>query len=144
MINISEYIINTIRAPWDICDKVMTSIDVVKRFLGKDLEINHIFISNWLNNNNYEYGDSLWIFTNNHIIECLNYKNIMNDCDLLEFKTYALESAIIFSRITSINYSESSIEIQLPNGESANFRGINGNHSHLISIYKVLINKTTT
>ena len=137
MENINKYL-DIIKAPWHIRNKVTASIYVVKRFFGEDIEINHIFISNWVNNDAYEYGDSLWIFTSNQIIEFLNFK-VNNDCDALEFKVYTLQSAILVSRIESISYYESSIEMKLPSGELIKLRGIGSNQSYLIDIHKELI-----
>lgn len=137
MENINKYL-DMIEVPWYMRSKITASIYTAKRFFGEDIKINHIFISNWQNNDTYEYGDSLWIFTSNQIIEFLNFK-VNNDCDVVEFKVHTLQSAILVSRIESISYYESSIEMKLPSGELIKLRGIGSNQSYLIDIHKELI-----
>lgn len=136
MENINNYL-DMISFPKHMRIKITASIYTAKRFFGEDIKINHIFISNWQNNDTYEYGDSLWIFTSNKIIEFLNFK-VNNDDDAEEFKVYTLQSAILVSRIEYI-HQEVSIEMQLPSGELIKLRGIGSNQSYLIDIHKELI-----
>lgn len=125
-----------IEAPWYIRTGVVQSMDTVKRFLGKELRIKQVFISNWINEkgDNYEYDNSLWIFTECNLIECADFKSCTNS-DNCKFKIYSLGAAL-YSQITCVSYNAARIDIQLPTNETIVFRAVAGNLSYLANIYR--------
>lgn len=143
MENINQYM-SVIDAAWHIRNKISQLTDVIKEFLGKELQIKYIFVSNWINDqkSNYEYGDSLWIFTECNLIECVDFDKC-NDPYKCKFNVHEL-GAIQFSQITSLDYKDVMIDIQLPNSNIINFRAVNSNRSHLIKIYQDLLFKNTS
>lgn len=133
--------LNVIEAPWHMRTKVVQLVDTIKGFLGKELKIKYIFISNWINDkgDEYIYGNSLWVFTESNIIRCIGFKDCV-DPNKCELQIYSLGTTL-FSQITSVNYSAAVIDIQLSNNDIAKFKAINGNLSYLINIYQDLFFK---
>lgn len=128
--------LNVIEAPWHMRTKVVQLVDTIKGFLGKELKIKYIFISNWINDkgDEYIYGNSLWVFTESNIIRCIGFKDCI-DPYKCELQIYSLGTTL-FSQIKSVNYSAAEIDIQLSNNDIVKFKAINGNLSYLINIYQ--------
>lgn len=139
MINIEQYL-RDIDAPWNVRNAVVYFISTLKKFLGNDLEVKYLFISTWLVDREYEYGDALWLFTKNNMIKCSHLKDTGMG-NKPEFDIYTLGVSTLHSNIKVGKYNQVDIEIQLANGEVESFKAIGENSPYLVSLYKEVFYK---
>lgn len=131
MLDIDEYalIIGNGRS---IRGQINTAISYLKEFFGDKLEVTNIFISNWKAGNDYISDTSLWVFTKNTIIKCLNYKDVMGN-GILNFEVYPLDG-VMYSKVEYETLRSVVIDVNLSNS-TVQFKATGGNLRYLMEIY---------
>lgn len=131
MLDIDEYalIIGNGRS---IRGQINTAISYLKEFFGDKLEVTNIFISNWKDGNDYISDTSLWVFTKNAMIKCLNYKDVMGN-GILNFEVYPLDG-VMYSKVEYETLQSTVIDVNLSNS-TVQFKAIGGNLRYLMEIY---------
>lgn len=135
MINIDEYA-QIVGGSRSMRGQINTAISYLKEFFENKLEVINIFISNWKDGNDYISDTSLWIFTENVMIKCTEYKDIMNR-GILNFEVYSLDG-VMYSKVESETLQSVVIDVQLSNG-TVQFKAVGGNLRYLMDIYRTNI-----
>ena len=135
MINIDEYA-QIVGGSWSMRGQINTAISYLKEFFENKLEVINIFISTWKDGNDYISDTSLWIFTENVMIKCTEYKDIMNR-GILNFEVYSLDG-VMYSKVESETLQSVVIDVQLSNG-TVQFKAVGGNLRYLMDIYRTNI-----
>ena len=116
--------------------QINAAISYLKEVFENKVEVIYIFISNWKDGNDYISDTSLWIFTENIMIKCTEYKDIMNR-GILNFEVYSLDG-VMYSKVESETLQSVVIDVQLSNG-IVQFKAVGGNLRYLMDIYRTNI-----
>lgn len=134
-LDIDEYAL-IIGNGWSMRGQINTAISYLKEFFDDKLEVANIFISTWKDGNNYISDTSLWIFTENAMIKCFNYKDTMSR-GILNFEVHPLDG-VMYSKVEYESLQSVAIDVHLSNS-TVQFKAVGGNLRYLMTIYRTNI-----